>query len=379
MMERRLDDPSSLAEGNGGHMAQVERPLDNPINWSFKLGRVWAIDIRVHVAFIICAVVMVWMELPPADAPRDWVFAEILFDAVGTYALLFLVVLLHEFGHCWGARHTGGEAEEILLWPLGGLASVNPPHDPRSNMITTLAGPSVNVLICAVCSAALAAWVGSLGAVPWNPLHPMLPLDHSILPTTAQMWVIRLFGISYFLLLINMLPIFPFDGGRVLQAWLWSRKNYHVATDIATGVGMVGAILIGLFALFIEQSWLLMLIAVFGYMTCWQTRRMAKEQADFGMGEFGYDFTRGYSSLEQSGGRERRPGPIARWRAARALRREERERLERQEHRQAVDEVLRKVGRSGLASLNPRERRVLEKETRRARELSTDAHDSAQL
>ncbi len=360
-------------------MTPVERPLDNPINWSFKLGRVWGIDVRVHVAFIICAVVLIWMELPSADAAYDWSLGEVLFDAVGTYALLFLVVLLHEFGHCWGARHTGGEADEILLWPLGGLASVNPPNDPRSNMITTLAGPSVNVILCAICSAVLAAWLGSLGAVPWNPLHPMIPVDRSIIPTAAQMWVIRLFGISYFLLLVNMLPIFPFDGGRMLQAWLWSRKGYFAATEIATGVGMVGAILIGLFALFIEQSWLLMLIAVFGYMTCWQTRRMAKEQAEFGMGEFGYDFTRGYASLERSGVRERRPGPVVRWRAARALRRAERERLEHEQHQQTVDEVLRKVARLGMASLSPRERRILEEETRRARELSGEPHDSAQL
>ncbi len=360
-------------------MNPVERPLDNPINWSFRLGRMRGIDIRVHIAFVLCAVVLFWMELPPKELARDMSLIDVFGGALGTYALLFLVVLLHEFGHCWGARRTGGEADEILLWPLGGLANVNPPHDPRSNLITTLAGPSVNVILCAVCSAVLTVWVGTLGAVPWNPLHPMSPVDALVIPTASQEWVIRLFGVSYFLLLINLLPIFPFDGGRVLQAVLWSRKGYFAATEIATGVGMIGAIGVGLFALFTDQSWLLIMIAAFGYLTCWQTRRINKEQGEFGAGEFGYDFSRGFTSLERTDTRPRRPGLIARRRAAKALRRAEQERAAQERHQQAVDDILRKVARSGLASLSPNEREVLEAETRRVRSCSSDSRDSAEL
>lgn len=348
-------------------MTPVGRPLDNPINWSFTLGRIWGICVRVHIAFIICAVVLIWMELPRPDAARSWSLWSVLSGAIGTYALLFAVVLLHEFGHCYGARRVGGQADEILIWPLGGLASVQPPHDPRSHMVTTLAGPMVNVAICGLCSAVLAAWCGTLGAIPWNPLHPMQPIDPLLYITPAQDWVIRLFGVSYFLLIINLLPIFPFDGGRVLQAILWARKDYVTATEIATGVGMVGAVVIGLFALFIEHSSLLMMVALFGYLNCYQSRRMIREQGAFGGTEFGHEFPAG----DYAGGRDSdrpRTSLLARRRARKALRVAEEERAARQRHQEAVDAVLRKVARSGMTSLTPSERRTLEEETRRIRD-----------
>ena len=91
------------------------------------------------------------------------------------------------------ARYTGGDADEILLWPLGGLAFTNPPHNASAHMITTIAGPLVNVILCAICSVVLVVWMGSLGAVPWNPLHPTIPVNRSLLlnVSTAHMWVMR--------------------------------------------------------------------------------------------------------------------------------------------------------------------------------------------
>jgi len=352
-------------------MIPTERPLDNPINWSFRAGRVWEIDIRVHVTFLIGAIILLWMELPrPAEAPIP--FSRVLIDALGTYAILFAIVLLHELGHCWGARSTGGEADQILLWPLGGLAQVNPVHHPRAHLVTTLAGPMVNVAICAVCSGVLTLWMGSLGAVPWNPLHPTTPVDPEILPTTAQTWVLRVYGTSYFLLLVNLLPIFPFDGGRMVQAWVWSRKGYAIATEFATATGMIGAIVVGMVGLFTEQSWLLVMIAVFGYLTCWQTRQALRDQAGYGPGEAGVDF--GDESAFSSR-RPRRVGWIKRYRARRAAASEERERRIREAHQQAVEDVLRKVSQTGLASLSSQERQVLEEETRRRRAAGGDLGD----
>jgi len=358
-------------------MFGTEKPLDNPINWSFRVGRLFGIDIRIHIAFVICAIVLVWMEMPDPDSVWKPPFSSILVHALGTYAMLFLIVLLHEFGHCFGARYTGGEADEILLWPLGGLAYTNPPHHPAAHMITTIAGPSVNVILCMICTVALVLWTGNLGSVPWNPLHPMRPVDPSILPTTGQLWLLRFFGISYLILLINLLPIFPFDGGRIVQAWLWPKKGYKASMMIATATGMVGAILVGLFSLFTEQSWLLLMIALFGYLTCYQTRRMLKEEDDFALSELGYDFSEGYTSLSRhQEGAKRRPGFWAQRRARKLAIKAEREREKRDQHDKTVEKILKKISESGMTSLTPREQRILEQETNRRRELSSPSSDS---
>lgn len=346
-------------------MYQESRPLDNPINWSFRIGRIRGIAIRVHVLFVLCAVVLVWSELPRADDPFAPSIPRALANGLGIYVILFAVVLLHEFGHCWGARRTGGAADEVLLWPLGGLAYTRPPHHWRAHLVTTVAGPTVNVLICAATSATLAVWCGSLAAVPWNPLHPFRPVG-DMRYTEGQFWVAMVHGVSYFLLLVNLLPIFPFDGGRIVQAVLWRSRGHRASLEIATATGMVGAIAVGLFALFMEDAdWILLGIAIFGYMTCWQTRRWVRETGGFG-DAFGSEFIGGgfASDAEEV---EPRPGPIARWRACRAERRRlaAEEDLRRQE--EAVERVLRKVSQSGLESLTPAERRTLELETRRKR------------
>lgn len=346
-------------------MTYRDKALDNPINWSFKLGRLFAIDIRLHITFIIGAVILVAMELPDADSGVELRLGKILVDALGSYALLFIVVLVHEFGHCWGARHTGGDADEILLWPLGGLAYVNPPHDPRAHMVTTLAGPMVNVIFCGISSVVLVAWIGSLGAVPWNPLHPVSPIDPTVFPTTGQFWLMRFFGISYVLLIINMFPIFPFDGGRVMQAWFWPTKGYRGSMELATGTGMVGAVIVGLFGLLVGE-WLLMMIAVFGYITCWQTRKMLREQGEFETG-FGAEFSGGYTFGGQDESTPRKPGYFARRRARKIAQQAQRDRESFEQHRKRVEEALRQVSLGGMESLTDKQRRILQEETERRR------------
>lgn len=356
-------------------MSYSDRPLDNPINWSFKVGRLFEIDLRVHITFVIFAIVMIAMEIPESETGIKQPLMTVLSYALGTYVILFFIVLLHEFGHCFGARSVGGEANEILLWPLGGLAYANPPHTPRAHMITTIAGPMVNVIICALCSFIIVLWTGRLGAVPWNPIHPTLPVDTTFIPSEAQMWLLRVYGISYLLLLFNMLPIFPFDGGRVLQAYLWPKKGYRDSMMIATGTGMVGAVVVGIFGIFLQESWLLLMIAVFGYMTCWQTRRMVRESGGMEENEFGYDFSRGYDAFETGESAERKPGFYARWKLKRAAEKDRRVQQLKEKLQQEVERILRKVSQSGMSSLNTQERRILEEETARQRSMAGKSND----
>ncbi len=345
-------------------MFGTDKPMDNPINWSFKVGQLFSIDIRVHILFVLCAVFLIVQALPDADAGVSIPISKVLIQALGTYAILFGIVLLHEFGHCFGCRRVGGEAHEILIWPLGGLASVAPPHNPSAHMVTTVAGPMVNVIICGLCSLGLVAWTGQLGAVPWNPLHPFTPVSQAILLSEGQWWLLQVYGLSYFILLINLLPVFPFDGGRVLQAWLWPRKGYRASMELATGIGMGGAIVIGLWGI-VSGETLLLMIAVFGYLTCWQSKRMAKYQDDFGGGGFSP-----YGSGEESWDvPERKPGFFERRRIRKASQQIARQRERIAAHEKEVERILAKVSQSGLASLSPRERNVLEEETKRQQSI----------
>jgi len=342
-------------------MSERPRALDNPINWSFGVGRLFGIRIRVHLLFVLGAVVLLSYSVgsgsPGPLLPR-------LGYGAGQLAILFLIVLLHEFGHCFGARRVGGHAAEILMWPLGGLASVSTPHTARANLITALAGPMVNVVICASVAVVLIGMTGSAWAVPWNPFA----FVETGVPITSylQWWLVVVFALSYMLLLFNLAPVFPLDGGRVLQCLLWPSKGYQGATKLATGIGMVGAIGFAILGL-VSGEVLLLGIAFFGYFTCWRQRQMLKMGAYERENEFGYDFSKGYTSLDGPPEPRRRPGFLARRRAARAARQELREQETLEEHRRQVDAILQKISEQGASSLTAQEQRILERETQRQR------------
>src|SRR3954462_7229877 len=124
--------------------------MRDPMSWSIPLFRAFGIQVKVHILYIVITLAMFLREFTKhrahaADYALIWV------------VMLFVIVLLHEFGHCFAARRGGGEADEILMWPLGGLAFCAVPHTARANLITAVGGPFVNVLICLVAGAALFA------------------------------------------------------------------------------------------------------------------------------------------------------------------------------------------------------------------------------
>jgi Zn-dependent protease len=336
---------------------------DNPLNWSFRIGQLFGIQIRLHLFFILGAFYLIAEAFVSAEKS---VGLRGMFDALISVAILFLIVLLHEFGHCWGARKSGGEADEILLWPLGGLASVRPPHTPRAHMLTTVAGPMVNVIICIIAAAILIMLAG-WGAVPWNPLKTFLPVNLNIdWADSVQRWLRVVFGLSYVILLFNLMPVYPFDGGRMLQAFLWPRKGFGPSMMTATFVGMVGAIVLGV-AGFFTGAMMMIMIAVFGYLTCYTERRHAKmRELEGDENEFGYDFSGGYTSLDDRfDDKPKTPGYFERRRLAKAEARVRREAERREKLVIEVDRILAKVSAHGIDSLTTEENRILAEETKR--------------
>jgi len=177
---------------------------------------------------------------------------------------LFGIVLIHEFGHQLACRSVGGQTHDIVLWPLGGVAYVSPPQRPGAQLWSIAAGPLVNVILFPLL---FALWrLGKAAGWPES--------NHD-----AYNFVLMLFLINATLLIFNMLPIYPLDGGQILRSLLWflfGRANSLLA---ATIIGFIGVALLILFALWVGDTWLIVL-SVFIVLNCWgglmQARALAK-------------------------------------------------------------------------------------------------------
>ena len=152
----------------GGDWRGLRPSFDNPFSWAVSLGRISGILIRVHLLFLLFVVI----ELLRATQPNHGSSHDFLL-AVISMASLFVIVLAHEFGHCLACRWKGGEADEILMWPLGGLAYCRPPQNWVAHFITAAGGPMVNVVLCIVAGLTLGLVTGHwLGVALPNPLSP---------------------------------------------------------------------------------------------------------------------------------------------------------------------------------------------------------------
>jgi Zn-dependent protease/CBS domain-containing protein len=196
------------------------------MKWSFKLGRFLGIDVYIHLTFLLL-LAFIGMAHWMAGADLGAALSGVLF-----FVGIFFCVLLHEYGHALMARRFGIGTRDITLLPFGGVAQLERmPDKPAQELWVALAGPAVNVVI----AAGLGFWLYLTGT--WEPLAALGPVDGNLIE--------RLMSVNIFLVLFNMLPAFPMDGGRVLRALLAMRLDYTRATNIAATVGKVMA---GIFA-----------------------------------------------------------------------------------------------------------------------------------
>ncbi len=212
------------------------------MKWSFKLGTWWGIDVYVHLTFLL---LLAWVGI--GDAAKTRSLTQGLGGAL-LYASLFACVLLHEYGHAMAARHYGIPTRDITLLPIGGVARLERlPDNPRHELVIAIAGPLVNVVLAAALSAFMLLAHGTL-----------LPRE-----TGGGIFVIQqLLTVNVSLVLFNLLPAFPMDGGRILRAVMSMMMDPVRATRIAAGVGRVMAVVFAGIALRYEM-YILLLIAVF--------------------------------------------------------------------------------------------------------------------
>lgn len=356
--------------------------MSDPFTWSISLGRVFGINIRIHILFPVVALPLILRMATMDDIiPGTWI------DATVVMGLLFFTVLLHEFGHCAGARAVDGDAHQILMWPLGGLASIEVPHTARANFIATAAGPAVNLVICLI-AVFLYGMLTDWSLRPtWNPIPDIkygwypYRIDEagSVLlyhwdgskhfeSRVAVITLARLFWVSWASFLLNVLILgFPLDGGRMFQCLLWPRVGFRQSMQMAIFVGFIYALVLGAVGLWTNQV-LLLCLALFIYVTCRQQLIMLETGAEESL--FGYDFTQGYTSLERdqpAAPKRRKPNFIQRWLQRRAQRKLQHEMEQREAEERRMDELLEKVQRDGLQALSDEERRFLKRVSDRYR------------
>ena len=214
------------------------------MSWTITIGRVAGTEIKVHLTFLI--LVAFWGmagyqqgELTGAVAACLMLFA------------LFACVLLHEFGHILMARRFGVRTPDVILLPIGGVARLERiPDEPKQELLIALAGPAVTLAIVLIVYALLALG----GEAPrFGELDP----DGPFLETLMR--------VNFYLLVFNLFPAFPMDGGRVLRALLASRIGLAAGTRIAARFGQASAVVAGLYALSAGEP-LLALVSLFVFL-----------------------------------------------------------------------------------------------------------------
>ena len=200
------------------------------MKWSWKLVRIAGIDVYVHATFFI---LVVWIGLSYWQAEGSLAAA---LSGMAFILVLFSCVVLHELGHALTARRFGIRTRDIILLPIGGVASMERmPDDPKQEILVALAGPMVNLVI----AAALWLWLSLTGS--------LVPLEEINL--SGDMFLQRLMIVNIILAVFNLLPAFPMDGGRVLRAALSLRMSRYRSTQVAAKLGQGLALWLGLMGL----------------------------------------------------------------------------------------------------------------------------------
>ncbi|HEY8748304.1 MAG TPA: site-2 protease family protein [Tepidisphaeraceae bacterium] len=335
----------------------------NPVRWlltgSVPLFTAFGIRVRMHAFMAVLIVLLLVFAATPLGYGVRNTFTFI--------SVLFGIILLHEFGHCFAARSVGGDARDILMTPIGGLAFADAPKRAWPQFVTVAGGPAVNVVICLIAAIGMAAFNWHTPGIPLNPLSSkfVLPYDQPV-----AYFLYFVFGVSWGLLLFNIMPVFPLDGGRLLQTLLWPKLGLYRANLITAVVGMIGAalmVLVGLTRFSSLGGGILFFIGLSCLVNCYQLRAQTKAAGPWGMEEDSNEFEAAMWKPDEVDEpvvkrKSKRLSP----RAVKKLRKQ----AQAEEAEQArLDSILAKVSAHGMQSLTWSERRVLHKATQRQREV----------
>lgn len=227
------------------------------MNWSITVASVRGTVVRLHLTFLLFLLWIAWVYY--AQGGTTAAVSGVLF-----ISLLFLCVLLHEFGHIFAARRYGVQTPDVVLLPIGGVARLERiPEEPAQEIVVALAGPAVNVAIAALLLIVL-------GGFP--------PLEQATNAGLGEALLARLLYANIFITVFNLLPAFPMDGGRVLRAFLARRYGYARGTRVAASIGQGMAFLFGGLGL-LSGNVVLVFIAFFVYLAASSEAHAAQMRA----------------------------------------------------------------------------------------------------
>jgi len=211
------------------------------LNGSLRLFRLFGISMHLHWTWFILVVLLVQLD------KEQWLWRAAILGGV------FGIVTLHEFGHALACRSVGGRAEHIVLFPLGGVAFVEPPQRPGPILWSIVAGPLVNVVLIPVLAVAVVA------------TDAPTQIDQFVFGSELQRFVFSLFYINIGILCFNLLPIYPLDGGQILQSLLWFVLGRATSLQIVAVLGLIAAVVGGVLMLLAGRFWLVLMAVFIGW------------------------------------------------------------------------------------------------------------------
>lgn len=220
------------------------------MKWSWRIGSIRGIALYVHATFLL---LLAWVAIGTYQTSHS---TSAALNGVMFVLVVFATVVLHELGHALTAQRYGVKTRDIILLPIGGVARLERmPKDPKQELIVALAGPAVNVVIATL----LLLVLGVTGGIP------------SMVETTRvgdtfhfRTFLAQLIAVNVWLVIFNLIPAFPMDGGRVLRALLAMKTgDYAKATESAARIGRFFALVFGVVGLFVFGNPFLVFIALF--------------------------------------------------------------------------------------------------------------------
>ncbi|MBI3857891.1 MAG: hypothetical protein HY293_19610 [Planctomycetes bacterium] len=328
------------------------------MRWTFPMFRIFGIPVRMHWLLAIMVAGRILQGWSQGGAwGLEWMTV--------TMVILMISILFHELAHCWMGIRLGGHAERILLWPLGGLATIDHTGRPAEQLKISGIGPISSFVLGGLCAVALLALRAPWS---WNYLNPWtewwpreLAAGVSEFQYHVRGFLLHSVKLNLLLGLFNLLiPAYPLDGGQVLFSFLTLRYDRVRAAHALAAISMPIGLAMGIWGI-AQEELNLILIGAWILIEAFQLRYLIR------IGELDQHpaFGDRAPEFDYMPDPPRKKGWWARWREGRARKARVRESERADEARSKVDAILDKVSRQGIGSLSAAEKKILDDASRR--------------